>query len=325
MKKLILFFVLSASALFAQTNSATDGANAASRGTVIDGYAARVDSHIITYGDIRARIEPLIQQAAQQFGPRELELQIQAMFKDGREALIGEALIVEEIKRNGFQLPDHVVDDEIQTITRNNFEGSRAKLIKALMTRRMTFDEWRTEIGQQLTMRIYYNQEVLQKVAVSDEDVRDEYERVKAGLRIPFRVKYRYILINKGATEEEQAVKRQQAEGTLKKLQAGADFSVVAKAVSEGNSDISPWRDPEDVKEEMRPALYSTAAGQISDLIEGEKVFYIIRVESRQEEGYEPFKNVSEQIRASLTEKERQRLHGEMVDRLSAKHYVERF
>ena len=318
MKKLLFLFVSTASVLFAQTNTQP-------LVTAIDGYAARVNNHVITYGDIREHIAPMVQQVVRQFRGEELARQLQQLHVEGREALIEEALMSEEAKRNEFKLPPHYIDEEVESIIRDRFEGSRAKLIKALKQQRMTFDEWRREIGEKLVMRIYYNREVLQNATVSEEAVKAEYERVKEQFLIPFRVKYRYILINKGASEEDQAVKRKQAEDAYQKLKEGADFDAVAAEVSEGNPDVSPWRDPADVKVEMRQALYDTLAGEISELIDGENVFYIIKVESRQEEGYVPFADVSEKIRMNLLSQERRRLHDNLIKRLSAKHHVERY
>lgn len=318
MKKILLLFVCAAAAVFGQTNSEP-------RVTAIDGYAAQVDNEIITYGDVRTHIAPQLQQAMQQLRGQALAAQMQQLLINGRESLIEEKLIAEEAKNAKFQMPSHVIDEEVKTIIRDRFDGSRALLTKALISQRMTYEEWRESIADQLLVRIYYNQEVLQKVHITDDAVKAEYERVKDELRIPFRVKYRYILINKGSSEEDQAVKRKQAEDTLKKLQDGADFLTVAKEISEGDTDLSPWRDPADVKEVMRPALRRTPAGEISDLIEDDNVFYIIYVESRQEEGLIPFEDVRERIQQSLFDAERQGLHDELVQRLSAKHYIKRY
>ncbi|QHI68288.1 hypothetical protein GT409_02060 [Tichowtungia aerotolerans] len=318
MKKLIILLLSIASGVLAQTNSEP-------RITAIDGYAARVDDHVITYGDIREHVAPVLSQLASRYRGEELARQMQRLYIEGREALIEEALINAEAARKKLTLPDEMIDGEVDSIIRDRFEGDRALLTKALIKRRMTFDEWRQEIADKLLMRVFYNQEVMQQAHVSEEAVRAEYERSKEQFFIPFRVKYRYILINKGVSDEEQQVKRKQAEDTLKKLQAGADFEAVGKEVSEGDPSLSPWRDPNDVKVEMRPALRDTPAGQISDLIEGEKVFYIIQVESRQEEGHVPFEDVSESIRKTLLAKERDRLHDRLIKRLSASHHVERY
>lgn len=318
MKKWILLFLSTVSLLFAQSQSEPQV-------TAIDGYAARVNSRVITYGDIRAQIASAVEQLTRQVQGAELVRQLKQLHIEGREALIEEALILEEAKRKKLQLPDFVIDEEVNSILQDRFKGQRVELMKHLRQRHLSFEAWRETLRDTLVMRVYYNQEVLRHVHVSAEAVRAEYERLKQQFLVPFRVKYRSILINKGVTAEEQAVKRKQAEATWTKLQQGADFAAVAREVSEGDPDLSPWRDPADLKPEIRPALRRVPAGQISELIEGETVFYIIQVESRQEQGYVPFDDVRETIRRGLFAKERRRLHDRLVERLSSHHYIERY
>lgn len=318
MKKMILLFVSLAAGLSAQTNHAPQV-------TAIDGYAARVNNRVITYGDIREHVRPMLKQLTRRARGQELARQMQRLYVDGREALIEEALLQEEARRKKLELPERIIDSEVDSIIRDRFNGNRALLTNALIKRRMTFDEWRQEIADKLTMRVFYNQEVMQNIHVTEEDIRAEYERTEEQYAIPFRVKYRYILINKGVTEKEQRVKRKQAEDTLEKLRAGAAFETVANDVSEGDTALTPWRNPDDVKRAMRPALHSTAAGEISGLIEAEDVFYILNVESRQEEGIVPVEDVSEAIRRQLESAESERLHDRLIKRLSETHHIERY
>jgi parvulin-like peptidyl-prolyl isomerase len=326
MKKTILLFVLTAPALFAQTNTAL--AAASTNGpliTAVDGYAARVDSSVITYGEVREAIAPYMQQLMQQHKGRELAERIQAAYLDSRESLIEEALLNAEAKTRGLSLPPNVIDDEVDRLIRERFDNNRALLARALTSRRMTFDEWKQEVADQLTVRVFYSQEVVRRATVPAQAVSEEYERTKENYFIPFKVKYRFILISKGKTEEEQAVKRKQAEDTLQKLRNGADFAAVAKEVSEGDPSASPWRAPEDVREELRPALLKTPAGQISGLIEAGDVYYIVNVTERREAGYTPFEAVQKSIEAKLLAAERDRLHDALIQTISANHFVERY
>ncbi len=318
MKKALTLLVFMAASLFAQTNSEPVI-------STIDGYAARVNNRIITYGEIRETVTPIIPQLTKAFKGSELAEKVRDLYLQGRETLIEETLIKEEARIKGLALPPEVLDGEMDAIIREKFNGDRALFNKVLAERRMTLEEWRAEMSDRLIMRAYYTQEVLHKINVTEDEIQAEYERVKDEFFIPFRVKYRYILINKGSTDEEQAVKRKQAEDTLQKLRDGANFAALAEKVSEGDPALSPWRDPADVKEVLRPALRETAAGSFSDLIETDAVFYIIGVESRQEEGHTPLDKVREGITAKLAAAQREQLHKQMIDRLTARHYIERY
>jgi parvulin-like peptidyl-prolyl isomerase len=326
MKKILLSLVLAAPALFAQTNTVL--AVASANGpliTAIDGYAARVDSTIITYGEVRESAAPYVQQLMSQFKGKELAERIQAAYLDTREALIEEALFKAETKRRELSLPDKVIDDEVNRLIRERFKNDRALLTRALASRRMTYEEWKQEVRDQITLRVFYNQEVTRRASVPAEAVRAEYERTKEQYFISFKVKYRFILISKGKTDEDRIVKRKQAEDTLQKLRDGADFDTVAKDVSEGDLTTGPWREPKDVRVELRPALLKTPAGQISDLVETSGEFYIVKVDERREEGYVPFEDVQKDIEKKLLDAEKDRLHTALIKSVSANHFVERY
>lgn len=326
MKKLFLLLVLTAPALFAQTNTVL--APASTNGpltTAIDGYAARVDSAVITYGEVRESAAPLLQQLTRNYKGQELAKRMQAAYVDARESLIEEALLKAETKARTLSLPDKVVDDEINRLIRERFNNDRALLTRALASRRMTLEEWKQEVRDQITVRVFYSQEVVRRASVPAGAARAEYERVKEKYFLPFKVKYRFILISKGKTDEDLVVKRKQAEDALQKLLAGASFDVVAKEVSEGDLDVSPWRESKDVRAELRPALLKTSAGQISDLIETPNGFYIVKVEERREEGYAPFEELQKELEGKLLDAERDRLHDALIASIAAKHFVERY
>ena len=331
MKKILLILTLAAPTLFAQTNDipvvavSTNGPII----TAIDGYAAQVDSTIITYGEIRDSVAPYMQQLLQQYKGEELAQQIQSAYLEARDTLIEEALIKEEAKALGLALSPDAIDEEINRMIRERFNDDRTQLNRALTARRMTFDEWREEIADQLTLRVYYNREVTRRTNVSAEQVRSAYDQTKENYFIPFKVKFSAILINKGTTEEDRVVKKQQAENVLKKLTDGADFAKTAKEVSEGiraaKGGAFPWSDPKDIRAELRSALYTVATGQISGLIETDAEFYIVKVQERREEGYVPFDDVRKPIEADLLRIDQQRLHANLIERLTAKHFIKRY
>lgn len=325
MKKNHLIFVLAAPALFAQTNDVPATATNGPQVTAIDGYAARVDSTIITYGEVRESAAPYIQQLMNRYKGRELAERMQAAYLDAREALIEDALLKAETKRRGLALPEKVIDDEINRLIRERFENSRVLLTRALTARRMTMDEWRQEVADQITVRVFYSQEVTRRANVSSEAVRAEYEHTREQYVIPFKVKYRFILISKGKTDEDLAVKRKQAEATLEKLQGGTEFETVARDVSEGDLDVTPWRSPDDVREELRPALQTLPASQISGLIETPGEFYIVKIIQRREEGCTPFEEVKDAIEKKLLNDEKERLHNALIETIKVNHFIERY
>lgn len=318
MKKTLFFLCLAAGAVWAQ--SAPDRKVAA-----VDGYAARVNNYIITYGDVREQVMPYLQQLSQRVQGEELSRQMAQAYIDGREALIEEALLKAEAKNLGLSLPPSVIDNEISRIIRERFNNDRALLTRVLASRRMTYGEWKEEIAEQIKVRIFYDQEVARRASVSERAVREEYDRTLESFFTPLKVRYRYILINKGDSEEDRAIKRFHAESTLTKLQEGADFEEAARDVSEGDPADRPWREIQNIRPEFRPALRETPVSQVSGLVETDDAFYIFQVLERREEGYVPFETARVQIENRLMQAAQDRLHRELMERLADKHYVERY
>jgi len=324
MKNILLILILMAGTLFAQTNISEGPVR-----TAIDGYAARVNDRIITYGEIRESMAPYMQQIFEHFQGEELAEQIQKAMLNSREALIEEFLILEEAKERGLLLPDAAIDEEVDRLIQLRFDGDRAGLNRALAERRITFEEWRADVADQITLRVYYTREVVRHVSVPAEAVEALYEKNKESYLVPFKVKFSAILINKGKTDEDRTVKKQQVDDVLQKLRGGVDFAKTAKEVSEGiranDGGAFPWSDPENIRPELRPSLYSVQTGQISDLIETDEEFYIIKIEERREEGYVAIDDVRDQIEADLLAIEEQHLHKELIDRLAERHLVVRY
>lgn len=322
MKKALLFLTLAASTLCAQTNDDP-------LITAIDGYAARVDNTIITYGQIRENTAPFMQQLLETYQGDELAQQIQNLYLETREALIEEALVKEEAAVRGLSLPPDTIDQEVNRLISERFGGDRTLLNRALAARRMTFEEWRDEVADQIILRAYYNQEITRRASVSSEEIQAAYDETKESLLIPLKVKFSVILINKGTTEEDRAVKKKQAENILQKLRDGADFAETAKEFSEGiraaDGGAFPWKEPKEVHEALRPALRTLPAGQISDLIETDEEFYIVKLKERREEGYVPLEEVREPIETELLRREQDRLHAELMNRLAERHYIIRY
>lgn len=322
MKNALLILILTAGTLFAQTNEGPVI-------TVIGGYAARAGSTVITYSDIDEAIAPFMQQLFQRYQGEELARQIRNARLDMRETLIEEALIKEEIKTLGFGLPPAVIDEEADRLIRDRFGNNHALLNKALAERRMTFEEWREDLGDQIALRMYYNQEIARKISVSEKTIREAYEQVKKDHFIPLKVKFRAILINKGSSEEDRTVKKQQVDTVLQKLLDGADFAEMAKEFSEGiradTGGAFPWKEPKEVHEALRPALRTVPTGQISDLIETDEEFYIVKIEERREEGHVPFEDLREEIEAEQLALEQNRLYVRLIERLASKYFVARY
>ena len=98
----------------------------------IDGYAAIVNQHVITVGQVMELVLPMEEKLRSVYSGRELAAKRVAAYSNGVQRLIEQRLIVEEFNKNGGQLPERLVDDRINEIIHDRFGGNRSDFLKTL-------------------------------------------------------------------------------------------------------------------------------------------------------------------------------------------------
>jgi len=301
----------------------------ATESVTVDAYAAVVNDRVITVSDVRALIQPVERQLEATFEGDRLEQKKQDAYDEGRRALIERALILEEFKAQKGQLPDRLVDERLDELIRERFGGDRAAFLQALSDERMTIEEYRGQIREQLIIGLLRRQEVMDRIKVSPTDVQRRYQENLDRYRVPPKVRLRMIALNKGASPEDREVKRSQALHIRERLLGGEDFAAVARAESEGSKAASGgdwgWVDPTILRPELAEVLESIPVGEVSDVVETEEEFYLLKIEGRQNESVVPFEDVQEDLTRELRNSAGEQLYADWISRLENKHFIKLF
>ena len=120
---------------------------------MINGIAAVVKSNdttdVITYSEVRdvgrSQRKELLRE---QFRGEELLTKIKEARAAALKDLIDRQLIIQAFKKEGFQIPDHFLDQRIQDMIRENFNGDRNTFIKTLQAQNYSlgeFKKWRAK------------------------------------------------------------------------------------------------------------------------------------------------------------------------------------
>lgn len=153
----------------------------------------------------------------------------------------------------------------------------------------------------------YKKEDFLPRAEVTEEDIRKYYETHESDYRQPERVHARHILfrLQPNATSEQKEAVRKRASEVLERARKGEDFAELAKTHSE-----DPGSGPQGgdlgffPRGQMVPAFDAVAfalpPGSISDLVETNFGFHIIKVESKEEARTQPLDEVRETIREKL-------------------------
>jgi peptidyl-prolyl cis-trans isomerase C len=191
-------------------------------------------------------------------------------------------------------------------------------MVIAGLAREKGFDK-RPEIKGQLEMITnnflafqYLQKEVISKVKVTEKEAKAYYDKNPDLFKSPEQVKARHILIQvpKEASDEEKKKLKEKADEVLKKVKAGEDFTKLAAEYSDDPGTKSKGGDLGFFsKGSMVPAFeqaaFSLKPGEVSELVETEFGFHVIKIDEKKEAVSEPFETIKEKVtKQALREKQ---------------------
>lgn len=219
--------------------------------------------------------------------------------------------ILAEVKKQGQ--PD---SPELRNAIRESL--IMTELINQEAQKRKLLDRSEVKLAlEQARSRIVANvlaQDYLKTNPIKDEDVKAEYEKIKANVLKTPEYRARHILVEK---EEE-------AKDIIAKLKSGAKFEDLAKQSkdpgSAANGGDLDWAVPENYVPEFSAALQKLKKGEITETpVKTQFGYHVIRLDDTRQGQVPPFEQVQPQIR----EKIQQQKLGEFQDKLRKSAKVE--
>jgi peptidyl-prolyl cis-trans isomerase D len=145
-----------------------------------------------------------------------------------------------------------------------------------------------------------------QSMVIPDAELRAVYAGSMDNFRMPERVKARHILIKtqgKSDAEKKQALAK--AQDLLKQLKAGADFTQLAQKNSEDSSNAPKggdlgWFVRGQMVPEFDKAAFALKSGDMSDIVNTEFGYHIIKVDEKENARVKPFEEVKAQLAAEV-------------------------
>jgi peptidyl-prolyl cis-trans isomerase SurA len=184
---------------------------------------------------------------------------------------------------------DQVVDQQLVAIRRQF--PTQIQFEQALAGRGLTLVEFRMRLSQraraQLTARRYLEREVsmVNPTPISEDEILEVWELQKESLGPkPATISLKQVIISTQPSEDAKLVAREKAEQALARARSGEEFARLAREYSddigtrESGGDLG-WQQRGDLVTEFADALWSLAPGQISDIVETEYGYHIIKLE----------------------------------------------
>jgi len=162
------------------------------------------------------------------------------------------------------------------------------------------------------------------QVVLGADDVRSYYEQNKARYGTPEQRKASHILVKlePGASDEQRKAARAKAEDLLKQLKAGGDFAALAKANSADTGSAAAGGDlgaftRDTMVKPFADAAFALKEGELSDIVETEFGFHVIRLTGITPGAMRPFEQVRAEIEAELRAQQAARKFAEAAETFS--------
>jgi len=225
-----------------------------------------------------------------------------------------------------------VTDDEVQASISQLMvmAGGEAAFQNILSERNITAEDVQRDMRTNLILRKHFDRILAESPPIQTADLKAYYDANQDQFQSHPEVHARHILIRMEPTADDmtRAQVRARAEAVLKRAKAGEDFAALARETSEDETtgpnggDLS-WFGPGQMVPAFDSAAFSLKEGGISDLVETQFGYHIIKVEGNRMSQPRAFEEVQEGIRSQLQQIRGQELYRTNVDALLQNAQVE--
>ncbi|MBW6467660.1 MAG: peptidylprolyl isomerase [Coriobacteriia bacterium] len=257
--------------------------------------AAIVNGEEISKAELEAQVDRLMEQSPQMFEGDEGEARLVDFKRQLLDNMINNVLIRQAAAERGISVTDEEIDAQIADL-KAGFP-SEEEFDTALANANLTLDDLKQQLRDQLaTQRLM--EDLVGDDEVTDAEIEEYYEANKAQYEEQAAVKASHILFD----PEDKA----NAEDVLAQVNNGGDFAELAKEHSKDPGSAAQggdlgWSDPaRPFVTEFQDALEALEVGEISELVETEYGWHIIKVDESREQRTKPLDEVSEQIEQQI-------------------------
>lgn len=272
-------------------------AAAPGRAEIIERIIAKVNGEIITLTEFQERQIAAAQQA--RVTPDQIGIFLRQNNARLLQEAIDEILLVQEAENAGLALPEEFIDEIIESIKKENKLESEEQFQMALAQEGMTLDELRQRVRKSSTRRMIIQRNVEPKIAVSEEELQQEYEKRKdSDFTKPATVTLQEIAIDddKGGIELAREI--------VERARANEDFASLARTHSASPTADSGGALGEIAQGDMSPELekvaFALSVGEVSDPIRVGDGYRILKVVARTDGSVVPYATAKDQLRNTI-------------------------
>jgi peptidyl-prolyl cis-trans isomerase SurA len=309
MKKYLVTFITMIGILLTNTMPGI-----ASGSAVVDRVIAVVNNEVITLSDLQ----------------REEALKKRDTVRDDRlvlEDMIDRKLQMAAAKRAGVDVTDKELDDAVADIMkRNNMDMMQFGV--ALAKEGLTFEQYKEELREQITLSRLFNKYVRSGVNVDEAEVRAFYQNNPKTFSLPEEIRVRriFLAVPEQATPDQAAAIKAKAQSVYARVQKGEDFIHLVREASQGETTSQDgdlgFMQREDALPEIVEAARALKPGESSSPFRCAGGYNIIKLEEVRTP-VKPFEKVKDEIMKTLYEQKLENTYRSWLQALRGDSHIE--
>jgi peptidyl-prolyl cis-trans isomerase C len=290
--------------------------------------AALVNGVAISMEQYNKELNVQLARVSQQ-GKQVSDDQMAALKKNILDSLIEREVLYQQSQKVGIQVTDQKVDEQLAGIKKRFPNETEYK--NALNKMNLSEDEVKLQIKRGLSIRALIDQQITNKVVITDEESKAYYDKNPQMFKQPEQIKASHILIkvDAKADDAQKAEARKKIEAVQQKLKDGGDFAALAKEYSEGPSsakggDLGYFRRGQMVKPFEEAAL-ALKPNEVSDIVETRFGYHLIIVYDNKPEQTLAYADVNDKIKQRMKQEKIEKEAVKYVDKLKKDATLEKF
>lgn len=273
-----------------------------------NGIAAVVNGKPIMKSEVEDTVTAQRQILMMKLGnnPELLQAELKKLQASALDNLIDRELILAEFTKMGGTIKDQYIDDDINTLIREQFKGDRNQFVTELAKSGMTMKKFRELRRKMIIVQVMRGQKAVRKLPATPKEVEEYYSKNLDKFRDKDMLKISTITIPKftgepGSTPEAQ---KKLAEEIRAKVVGGADFATTAKTYSQDSRAESggewDWMERKLMDKTIADTAFKLKDGGVSEVVTTDAAYIIIYLAAKKPGAVTPLDKIRPEIERAI-------------------------
>jgi parvulin-like peptidyl-prolyl isomerase len=308
------------------------------RAEIIEAILVKVNGEIFTKSDLEARQVAALRQMGQQVdlksnpSDEQLRRMLEQVTPDLIVSVVDEMLVLQRGRELGYRLTDEQFNSYLENIKKESKIETEEQFQAALKQEGLTLAELRQNIEKTAIVSRVQQNEVIGRVAVSEEEAQRYYEAHRGEFTTPQAVTLREIFVNvpgDGATInvglDEEA--REKAAQIRQRALSGESFDKLASELSDApsraNAGLIGPLNLTDLSTDLQKLIGGMKVGDVTSVLRAQRGYQILKLEASTAAETLPFDQAREQISERVYNDKRRAEFEKYLTRLRAEAIID--